>query len=204
MSSLSAVTVLVYEGFEPLDAIGPYEVFSIAAGQGPGFDVSLRTVEPADRVEAAFGLTVEPDGTLAESDADLVVVPGGGWNNEAAAGARAEAERGTVPDALTDRSAAGDTLLGVCTGGMLLARAGVLDGRPAVTHAGALDDLRETEANVVDARVVDAGSVVTTGGVTAGIDGALYLLEREFDARLADSVAEIIEHNHHGPVHTGD
>jgi putative intracellular protease/amidase len=109
MSSLSAVTVLVYEGFEPLDAIGPYEVFSIAAGQGPGFDVSLRTVEPADRVEAAFGLTVEPDGTLAESDADLVVVPGGGWNNEAAAGARAEAERGTVPDALTDRSAAGDT-----------------------------------------------------------------------------------------------
>lgn len=204
MSPPSEVAVLVYEGFEPLDAIGPYEVFSVAADRSRGFDVSLRTVEPADRVEAAFDLTVEPDGTLAASDADLVVVPGGGWNDGAAAGARAEAERGAVPDALADRSAAGDTLLGVCTGGMLLARAGVLDGRPAITHAGALDDLRETEADVADARVVDAGSVVTTGGVTAGIDGALYLLEREFDARLADSVAETIEHDRRGPVHATD
>jgi len=204
MSPPSEVAVLVYEGFEPLDAIGPYEVFSIAAEQGPGFDVSLRTVEPADRVEAAFGLTVEPDGTLADTDADLIVVPGGGWSDRSPAGAWAEAERGTIPGVLTDRAAAGDTLLGVCTGGMLLARAGVLDGRPAITHAGALDDLRETDADVVDARVVDAGSVVTTGGVTAGIDGALYLVEREFGADLADAVAEIIEHDRRGPVHAAE
>ena len=86
----------------------------------------------------------------------------------------------------------------------MLARAGVLDGRPAITHAGALEDLRETEADVVDARVVDAGSVVTTGGVTAGIDGALYIVEREFGAGLAEDVAEIIEHDRRGPVHAAD
>ena len=83
----------------------------------------------------------------------------------------------------------------------LLERAGLLAGRPAVTHAGALGDLRATDAQVVDARVVDAGDVLTCGGVTSGLDLGLYLLEREYDADLAAAVARTIEHERRGPVH---
>ena len=77
---------------------------------------------------------------------------------------------------------------------MLLARAGVLDGRPAVTHGGALDDLRATDAEVVDARVVDDGDVLTAGGITSGLDLALHLIERLVDRETADAVATGLEY----------
>jgi transcriptional regulator GlxA family with amidase domain len=202
--ALEHAGVLLYEGFEPLDAVGPYETLSIGAAQGPGFDTSLCTANMADRVESAYGMTVEPHGAAADFDLDLLVVPGGGWNDRGERGAWAEAERGVVPDLLAEMAAAGTTVAGVCTGGMLLERAGLLDGRPAVTHAGAMDDLRGTDAEAVDARVVDAGEVLTCGGVTSGLDLALYLLEREYDADLAAAVERLLEHDRRGPIHVAD
>jgi transcriptional regulator GlxA family with amidase domain len=77
---------------------------------------------------------------------------------------------------------------------MLLAEAGVTDGRRAVTHASALDELRASGAEVVDARVVDDGDLLTAGGVTSGLDLALYVVEREFGAAVADRVATVIEY----------
>jgi len=196
----SHASVLLFDGFESLDAFGPYEVLAVGAAQGPDYEVSLTTAEPAETVRSAHGATVVPEGTVAEVDPDLLVVPGGGWNDRAAASAWAEAQEGTIPDLLAER-AAGTKIAGVCTGGMLVAQAGLLDGRPAVTHHGALADLRETDAEVVDARVVDAGDVVTAGGITAGIDLGLYLLEREFGPELAGAVADHMEYERRGPVH---
>lgn len=71
-----------------------------------------------------------------------------------------------------------------------------------MTHHGALEDLRASGADVVDARVVDDGGIVTAAGVTSGLDLALYLLEREFDPGLAAGVAETIAHERRGPVST--
>jgi transcriptional regulator GlxA family with amidase domain len=83
----------------------------------------------------------------------------------------------------------------VCTGAMLLAEAGILEGRPAVTHHAALDDLRDLGIDVrADARWVDAGDVLTAGGVTSGIDLALHLLERFQDAGVAEAAARLLEH----------
>lgn len=203
MSSLSQAGVVLFEGFESLDAFGPFEVLSVAATEEPTFDVSLCTAEPTDAVDSAHGATVEPDGTVADVDPGLLVVPGGGWNARDGTGAWAEARRGVVPDLLAGR-ATDTTVAGVCTGGMLLARAGLLDGRPAVTHRGAIEDLRATDAEVVDARVVDAGDVLTAGGVTAGIDLALHIVEREFGPDRAAAVAETVEHERRGPVHVTD
>jgi transcriptional regulator GlxA family with amidase domain len=205
MSDISHAAVLLFDGFESLDAFGPFEVLAVGAGVdgAPDYDVSLVTAEPTDSVTSAHGATVVPDGTVAEVNPDLLVVPGGGWNNDAPSGARAEADRGVVPELLAD-IAPTTIIAGVCTGGMLLARAGLLDGRPAVTHAGALDDLRETEADVVDARVVDAGDVLTAGGVSSGIDLALYLLAREFGLEVAAAVEETIEYERHGDIHVAD
>jgi len=197
------VTIVVYDGFDELDAIGPYEVFANAADAGADCDTSLVTIEETDRVTASHDLRIEPDGVLSDTDPDLLVVPGGGWNDRDAAGAWAEAERGAIPEAVAGLHAAGTAVAGVCTGGMLLARAGILDGRPAVTHGGALDDLRETAAEVVDARVVDDGDVLTAGGVTSGLDLAVYLVEREFGETVADRVEREMEYEPRGTVVRG-
>jgi transcriptional regulator GlxA family with amidase domain len=192
---MTTIAVLLYDGFDELDAVGPFEAFEMAADEGAPLETSLVTLSPQDHVTAAHGLRIEPDGTLSrDAPPDLAVVPGGGWNDRRPEGAWAEAERGAVPDALADLHDAGTTLAAVCTGGMLLSRAGLLDGRPAVTHGGALDDLRATDAEVVDARVVDDGDVLTAGGITSGLDLALHLIERLVDAETADAVATGLEY----------
>ncbi|WP_254546311.1 DJ-1/PfpI family protein [Halomarina pelagica] len=189
---MTDVQIVLYDGFDELDAVGPYEVFASAAALGAEIDVSLVTLDERGRVEASHGLRVEPDGVLA--DPDLLVVPGGGWNDRSAEGAWTQVERGDLPEAIARLHADGTTLASVCTGGMILASAGVLDGRPAVTHAGALADLRETAAEVRAERVVDDGDVVTAGGVTSGLDLALHLVERLADAGIADRVATELEY----------
>jgi transcriptional regulator GlxA family with amidase domain len=120
-------------------------------------------------------------------------VPGGGWNDRAPQGARAEAERGDLPRRLAELHAGGARVGSVCTGGMILAAAGLTEGRPATTHRGALDDLRASGAEVVEARVVDDGDLITAGGVTSGIDLALHVVEREWGERLADGIASEME-----------
>ena len=195
------LVILLFDGVEELDFVGPFEVLATAADFEPELSVSLRTLDEAERVTASHGLRVEPDGTLDAVDPDVVVVPGGGWNDRDDAGAWAEAERGAIPDALARLHDDGATVAGVCTGGMLISRAGLTEGRPAITHAGAIEDLRASGAEVIDARVVDDGDVVTAGGVTAGLDLALHLVEREFGGDLADRIAGYIEYEPRGRVH---
>mgnify|MGYP003836177079 CR=1 FL=1 len=184
------VDVLLYDGFDELDGIGPYEVFDYA------LDYAAQGGDRAGRVRY---VTLGVDATAPEPEAadapDLLVVPGGGWNaRDEEASAWAEAQKGDVPRALADHHAAGTRIASVCTGSMLLAEAGVTDGRRAVTHAGAIDELRESGAEVVDARVVDDGDLLTAGGVTSGLDLALYVVEREFGREIADRVATVIEY----------
>ncbi|WP_158058773.1 DJ-1/PfpI family protein [Halorussus halophilus] len=198
------ITILIYQGFDELDAVAPYEVFDTAATHGGDLEVSLRTLDPTDRITASHGLRIEPDGVLRDTDPDIVVVPGGGWNDRAPESAWAEAEKGDVPDALAELHQRGATLAAVCTGGMLLAEAGVLDGRPAVTHASALDDLRETDAEVVDARVVDNDDILTAGGVTSGLDLALHLVARRCGEEVAEQVATTIEYEPTDEVYRSD
>jgi transcriptional regulator GlxA family with amidase domain len=207
------VDILLYDGFDELDGIGPYEVFDYAldyaAESGdPAGRVRYVTLDDRERVTASHGTRVGVDGTLPEpSDddvPDLLVVPGGGWNaRDEEASAWAEARKGDVPRALAAHHAGGTRIASVCTGSMLLAEAGVTDGRRAVTHAGAIDELRETGAEVVDAGVVDDGDLLTAGGVTSGIDLALYLVGREFGGDIADRVATVIEYERRYEVATG-
>jgi transcriptional regulator GlxA family with amidase domain len=192
------VHIPIFDGFDELDAIGPYEVFRTAAQVGADCHVSLVTLTDQEVVTAAKGLRVVPDAVLPSPDAadapDLLVVPGGGWNDDDG-GVRREAEAGDLPAAIREYREAGSEVASVCTGAMLLERAGVLEDRPAVTHHGATDDLREAGVEVRDSRVVDAGSVVTAGGITSGIDLALHLLNREFGDDIAGAVAEELEHD---------
>ena len=198
------IAIVLFDGVDELDAVAPFEVFANAASEGADLTVTLCTLDGAPTVTASHGLELGSQARLDDLSPDLVVVPGGQWNARGETGAWAEAERGDIPNALRRLHDAGTTVAGVCTGGMLMARAGLTDGRPAATHHGALADLRETDARVVEARVVDDGDVVTAGGVTSGLDLALYLVEREFGEEIADAVAERMEYDPRGPVYRGE
>jgi transcriptional regulator GlxA family with amidase domain len=195
------IAVVVFDGFDELDAIGPLEVLRNAAAMGDAeLSVDLVTLDGAAAVTGSHGLRVRPDGRLDPDRTDLLVVPGGGWNDRAPRGARAEAERGELPAAIAAAHRAGAVVATVCTGAMLATAAGLTRGRPAVTHHDAIEELRTSGAEVVEARVVDDGDLVTAGGVTSGIDLALWLVERQFGPELADAVAAEIEHPRHGEV----
>src|SRR5215207_5453129 len=190
------VAVVVFEGFDELDAIGPLEVLRNAAAMGAtDLSVELVALDGAAEVTGSHGLRVRTDGRLDPERTDLLVVPGGGWNDRGAHGAWAEAQRGDLPAAIAAAARGGAAVATVCTGAMLAATAGLTRGRPAITHHGAVEDLRASGARVVEARVVDDGNLVTAGGVTSGIDMALWLVERHFGA-----VAAEIEHPRHGEV----
>lgn len=199
------IAVLLYEGFDELDAIGPFEVFRYAEDDGADFSTELVALDGPGTVTASHGLRVEAEGDLPEpGEVDLLVVPGGGWNDHSEAGARAEYDSGAIPEAVAAHHDAGATVASVCTGGMLLSKAGVFDGRPAVTHASALDDLRDTDAEVREERVVDDGDVLSAGGITSGLDLALHVVEREAGAEIAESVATMMEYTRqHTPYEPG-
>jgi transcriptional regulator GlxA family with amidase domain len=196
-----SVAVVLYQGFDELDAIGPYEVLSMARNECGVERLSQVSLDDAPQVTASHGTVVCPQGRL-EGDWDLLVIPGGGWARRQ--GAFIEAERGGgVPAALAQRHAGGATVASVCTGAMLLAAAGLTRGRPATTHPIALDALRATGAEIVDARVVDDGDLVTAGGVTSGLDLGLWLVERMSGRELADNVARRLQYARVRDVHLG-
>ena len=194
------IAILIFDGFDELDAIGPYEVFANAAKLGADLRVRLLTLRPADEVTGSHGLHVRPDGLL-DGRIDLVIVPGGGWNDRAERGAWGEAQRDELPKAIAKLYGAEITIASVCTGAMLLSAAGLTRGRPATTHHGALEELREQGATVVEARVVDDGDLLTAGGVTSGMDLALWLVEREWGAELAKKIEAEMEYERRDSMH---
>ena len=194
------IEILLYDGVDELDAIGPYEVLSGAGAATGRLDVRLVTATDVTTVTASHGALIKPHGTLSDA-ADLLIIPGGGWNDRSAEGARAQVDRGELPELIAARHAGGATVASVCTGAMLLAAGGLLEGRPAVTHHVALADLRAAGATVIDdARVVDDGDILTAGGVTSGLDLALWIIERELGTRAADAAARELEYERTGRV----
>jgi putative intracellular protease/amidase len=185
--------IAVFDGFDEIDVFGPFEVLSAA-----GFDVALVAVERPGIVVSMRGLRTEIDGVLDSPDA--LLIPGGGWLNHAPEGSWAQAQRGVLPGKIA-RIAQGNTVIAsVCTGSLLLASAGVLQGRHATTNRNALDELRGFGAIAVEERVVEDGQFITAGGLTAGIDLGLWIVEREKGTATADDVASSIEYERQGRV----
>jgi transcriptional regulator GlxA family with amidase domain len=171
------VDIIVYDGVDELDVIGPLEVLRRAAQAGADITVQLVTRTPIESVTGSCGLRFRPDGVFAPG-ADAVVVPGGGWVARDDNGAWGEVRRGDWLPLLALAAEQGSVMAAVCSGTLLLAHAGVVGARRATTHHQALADLAELGVQVVDRRVVDEGTLVTSGGVTSGIDLALWLVAR--------------------------
>ena len=204
------VQIVLFDGFDPLDVIAPYEVLwagGIAAGGA--LSVELVSAEgPREVVSGSGGLVLRATATLDPDTADLIIVPG-------ASGPITQPEDGpeidTIPillartletdlPALIRKALANPkvTVATVCGGSLALAMAGLLEGRHVVTHHMGMDVLSATGAVPIRARVVDDGNLVGAGGVTSGLDLGLYLLEREFGPRIAHTVEELFEFERRG------
>ena len=180
--------ILLFDGFDELDVFGPFE------GLADSFETALVTLEGAREVVSAHGIVLRSQRALSERP-EVLLLPGGGWLDRAPEGAWAQAERGEIPAAIAARHAAGSTIASVCTGALLLARAGILDGRRATTNPQALDELRASGAvEVVEARVVDDGDVVTAGAPACGLDLAIHLLERFGGPGRAEAAARELQY----------
>jgi len=187
------VAIPVFPGVEELDAIGPLEVFGLAKQLDLPVEVELVTHVVGRNVRGAHGVEF---GNLArfsgEDVFDVVVVPGGTWISGGNEGVRLAIAEGILPDILRSQFERGAVVASVCTGAFLLEAAGLLAGITATTHHLAIDDLRARGVTVSAERVVDAGRIVTAGGITSGIDLALRLLDREFG--YAAQIAGILEY----------
>ena len=188
------IDIVVFDGMDELDAVGPLEVLRRAA-----FDVQLVALDPHRAVTCAYGLTITPD-SAPRSNAEIVVFPGGGWVGRAEKGVRAEVEGERWKSLIQQAESRGAVLASVCTGAMILAAAGALTGRRASTHHNAWADLEAAGATVIRERVVDDGDRVTAGGVTSGIDLALHLVERFAGKQTADRIAGDLEYRAASPA----
>ncbi|MEN9934262.1 MAG: hypothetical protein RLZZ387_841 [Chloroflexota bacterium] len=191
-----SVAILIFDDVELLDFAGPFEVFSSAraiTGDHERLMDVFAVAESNGPVRCRNGLVVQPAYTLETSPpAEIIVVPGG-------AGTRALEERPTVVEWVRRRAAEAELTTSVCTGSFLLARAGLLAGLPAATHWEAVAELRERYPDVSvqeEQRYVDAGAVVTSAGVSAGIDMALHVVARLYGPNVARAAALGIEYDY--------
>lgn len=188
------IGIVAFDGFDELDVVGPLEVFRRAAALGADLTAEVVTRTDQDTIVGSVGLSIVPDVTYETGDMDVLVVAGGGWIDRADTGVWGEVQRGDWLPLLSAEAAVGTTMLSVCAGAMLLAHAGVIGTRRATTHQSALEDLAETGATVVRERVVDDGDLITSGGVTSGLDLALWFVGREFGESFAQHVADVLEY----------
>jgi transcriptional regulator GlxA family with amidase domain len=186
------IEIVIFDGYDELDAFGPFEVLGLAAAKGAPFEVALVGAEGAGEVRGSHGSLVLVDAGLGSPEA--VVVAGGGWLDRAPAGAWAQVEKGSLPRQLAALVPKLQWTASVCTGAMLLAAAGLLKGRTATTNRHAQADLRDYGVTVLPNRVVDDGTLITAGGITAGLDLALWLTTREAGAGVAREVAASMEY----------
>ncbi len=186
------IAIVVFPGVEELDFVGPLEVFGLATGLGCDIRMRLVAWEPA--VRCFHGLMIS-DLHPPKIAADLVVVPGGAWLAGGNTGVRRAVDEGKIAAWLAERFAGGAVVASVCTGAFLLQAAGLLSDVPATTHHSALADLRGLGVEIGDGRVVDAGRIVTAGGITSGLDLALHLVARFYGRDAADEVRRILEYS---------
>ncbi|WP_067817821.1 DJ-1/PfpI family protein [Actinomadura kijaniata] len=214
--------IVLFDGFDPLDAIAPFEVLHAGGAFSDGaVSVELVSAEgPREVVSGTGGLALRATAALAPERPGLILVPGASGRVGAPddvpdhdpADGRPQPEefvsvllaRALTTDLPVLLKAALDcpevTVGTVCGGSLLLAMAGLLEGRRATSHHLAMDALGAAGVHAVRARVVDDGDLVTAAGVTSGLDLGLYLLERELGPRIAHVVEDLFAHERRGTV----
>jgi putative intracellular protease/amidase len=187
------IAIPLFDRFTALDAVGPYEVLS----RLPGATVHFVAAEAGPVRTETRMLTLLADTTFAQlPDPEVLVVPGG-------FGTRPLMDDERILDWLRGAHKSSQWTTSVCTGSLLLAAAGILDGLRATTHWAELDTLTQYGAHPVSERVVEQGKVITAAGVSAGIDMALTLAARIAGEQVAQAIQLGIEYDPQPPFDCG-
>jgi transcriptional regulator GlxA family with amidase domain len=186
------VAILMFDEVEVLDFAGPFEVFAVTDSLRSHelFKVFTVGLVPG-AIRARNGLKVIPDYNLDDSPEPHILVIPGGW------GTRPLLGNPVLLEWIRNKSHAAEVTMSVCTGSLLLAKAGLLDGLRITTHHSAIDSLRDlAPRSTVDpsARFHDNGSVLTSAGISAGIDCSLHLVGRLLGEDVATATAEYMEY----------
>jgi transcriptional regulator GlxA family with amidase domain len=198
MQATASFAILAYDGIEPIDIGATYGVLSMAKRLAPGLQFFVLS-KSGGELTMANGLRLVADHGFDDCPAAgvLMVLGGPGW--------QAACNDPSMLDYIAKFHADGGTVAAVCTGGMIVGAAGLLAGRRATTKREIVDgevrplDLlahRHPDARVLEARVVDTGSVLTGGGVSLGIDMTLHLIRRFVGDSIAEETARILEYRY--------
>lgn len=188
------VLVTLFDDVDTLDFSGPLEVFAITGQRATGlvpFAVTTVAERRSPPITTRSGLWITPYYTFVDAiQADILIIPGG-------LGARHERKNPLMVNFIRQQAKNAEIVLSICTGALLLGAAGLLDGLTATTHHGALEELATIapQCTVVDGRrYVDNGQIITSAGITAGLDAALYVVQRLLGIATARETASHMEY----------
>ncbi len=185
------IGLLLFEDVELLDFSGPYEVFSLAARRIQPVPFQVFTLAQTRLVRSAGGMVVQADYLLHEAPAmEILIVPGG-------KGTRGMLHQATFIQWIQTKAADVELLCSVCTGALLLAKAGLVEGLSLTTHHAALEELRLLAPHnpiLAEQRVVDNGRIILSAGIAAGIDMAFHLVARLCSLEQAKAIAKHMEY----------
>ncbi len=194
------VAILLFDDVEVLDFAGPFEIFSVTNELGSYRLMNIYTVAEEKRpIIARNGLSVNPDYAIVEAPhPDILILPGGN-------GTRPLLRQAHIIQWISDCARNAEKLLSVCSGALLLAQAGLLKGFRATTHHQVFETLEKlaSETQIVrDQRFVDNGPIITSAGISAGIDMSLHVIGLLYGRETAEKSAAYMEYNFAEPVQT--
>lgn len=198
MSAVKHIGILLFPDVEELDAVGPWEVLSAWTRQYPddGYTITCLSRD-GGLVTCAKGLVIRAHHSYSDAPPlDVLIYPGG-------QGTRPQLHDEEQLDWVRQQRLSVPLMTSVCTGSLVYAAAGILSHRPATTHWGSLDRLSELDSSIEvrrDERFVDDGDVITSAGVSAGIDMALHLIVRLVGPERARQVRRYIQYEPSPPV----
>jgi putative intracellular protease/amidase len=190
-SATRNLAILIFDGVQIIDYTGPYETFGhVYSGDSPAFNI-YTVSEKTNAITTAMGMSVNPKYSFENApEPDVLLIPGGDVEGQL--------ENPNVIKWLQSKAKNAEVVLSVCNGAFILAKAGLLDGLEATTTANLIPRFREAAPKTKvldDRRFVDNGKIITAGGLSSGIDGALHVIERLFGKGTAQMAALGMEYN---------
>ncbi|MGB3534790.1 MAG: DJ-1/PfpI family protein [Microcoleaceae cyanobacterium] len=187
------VAILLFNNVEVLDFAGPFEVFSVTSNLDQDSLFNVYTVaETTQPILARNHLSINPDYTLENHPApNIIIIPGG-------FGSRAALQQANIIQWVQKYAQQAELVLSVCTGSLILAKAGLLNGLSATTHHHAFEELRQLAPQttvITDQRFIDNGKILTSGGISAGIDLSFYVIAKLFGEVVAVQTAQYMEYD---------
>lgn len=197
------VAIFIFDDVEVLDFAGPFEIFSVcglrSGGEKP---FNVYTVAEKHNIRARNNLLITSNYLLADCPKpDIVLIPGGGGMHADGSpfGSRKEMYNEMLLNWIRKQNETAELMLSVCTGSLMLAKAGLLEGLEATTHWKAVEAMQAAAPNTKlfpEKRWVDNGRIILSAGVSAGIDMSLYVISKLLGKEVADENAQYIQYDH--------